>query len=133
MALTHIPLTDEQKVLPSGAVLPSGEANFFDVSQDYSLNGGSGINFPFSSNSSGVIETYGPEGSAGEANSAFTPTNLATQFSNSQTVAFRQIDDFTIFNNYIHYETGVKGSFVYIPYISTFTVSVAFDPYERLT
>ena len=64
--MTNEPLTDEQKVLGSGQVLPSGESNFYDFSQDHSYNDGSGINvnFPSPSNfidASGTIRTYPPD------------------------------------------------------------------------
>ena len=85
MALTHTPLTAEQKALSSGMVLPSGEANYFDFAQHHDNNAGSGINFPFSDASgSGLIATYGPSGGAIEKKSAFAPYGLAVPFSNSQ-------------------------------------------------
>ena len=144
MALTHIPLTEEQKALPSGMVLPSGEGNYFDYSQHNIYNAGSGINFPFTQDTSGsgLIETHGPQGAAVEADSAFSSYGLATPYSNSQAAAVTQIDDFTIFNSYVHHYTTrpldlgpdgspVLGEFaIQIPYLSTYTVALKFDPYQ---
>ena len=134
MALTHTPLTEEQKTLPSGMVLPSGEGNYFDFSQHQSVNAGSGINFPFvqDTSGSGLIATYGPSGSPVEKKSVFAPYGLAVPFSNSQAAAVTQIDDFTIFNDYVHYETGVASAAVQIPFLSTYTVAIKYDPYQQL-
>ena len=134
MALTHTPLTAEQKALPSGMILPSGEANYFDLSQHHSNNNGSGINVPFvqDTSGSGLIATYGPTGSSVEKKSAFAPYGLAVPFSSSQIAAVTQIDDFTIFNDYVHYETGVASAAVQIPFLSTYTVAIKYDPYQQL-
>ena len=132
MALIHTKLTDEQKVLPSGAVIPSGEANFYDTSQDFGLNNGYGINVPFVDNPSGVIKTYGPDGSVIEKDSVFSANGLNIPFSNAQAIAFYQITDFAIFNDYIHYETDINGAFVSIPYLSTYKVAPKFDPYAPI-
>ena len=136
MALTHTPLTEEQKTLPSGMVLPSGEGNYFDFSQHHSENSGSGINFPFTQDTSGsgLIETYGPEGIAntGSVSGTFVADGLTVPFSNAQDVTVTQIDDFTIFNDYVHYYPGVDGASIQIPFLSTSTLTAAsdFDPYK---
>ena len=113
-------------------VLPSGEGNYFDFSQHQSVNAGSGINFPFvqDTSGSGLIATYGPNGSPVEKKNTFSPYGLAVPFSNSQAAAVTQIDDFTIFNDYVHYETGVASAAVQIPFLSTYTVAINFDPYK---
>jgi len=137
MALTHTPLTEEQKALPSGMVLPSGEGNYYDPSQNHGANAGSGINFPFTQDTSGsgLIETYGPEGNAntGSVSGTFVASGLTVPFSNSQDAAVTQIDDFTIFNDYVHHESGVNSTAVQIPFLSTYTVAIQFDPYAQKT
>ena len=132
MSLTHTPLTNEQKVLPQGAVIPSGESNFYDTAQNFGNHAGSGIDVIYTNTGSGVIATYRTTGITQDTSGIFSPSGLTIPFSNSQDVALRQIDDFTIFNNYIHYETGINGAFVSIPYISTYTVSLKFDPYKPI-
>jgi hypothetical protein len=134
MALTHTPLTEEQKALPSGMVLPSGEGNYFDFAQHHDNNAGSGINFPFTEDNSGsgLIATYGPVGSGntGSPSGTFVTSGLSVPFSNAQDVETTQIDDFAIFNTYVHYETGVAGTAVQIPFLSTYVVAPNFDPYK---
>lgn len=132
--MTNEPLTDEQKVLGSGQVLPSGESNFYDYSQDHSYNDGSGINvnFPSPSNfidASGTIRTYPSSGVAVETSGIFAASGLQTSFSNSIDAALSGITDFTIFNNYIHHTTGVNSLPVQIPYLSDYTISTGFNPY----
>ena len=140
MALTHIPLTEEQKALPSGMVLPSGEGNYYDSSQDHISNYGYGINVPFvaDTSGSGLIESYGPSGTAIEKSGTFSPYGLAVPHSNSQYVAMTQIDDFAIFNDYIHYYTPKlipcsPVPAILIPFLSTAdrTVAENFDPYSE--
>ena len=104
--MTNEPLTDEQKVLGSGQVLPSGESNFYDYSQDHSYSDGSGINVNFPSPStfidaSGTIRTYAPNGNVVDTSGIFAADNLKTAFSNSLDTVLSGITDFTIFNNYI--------------------------------
>ena len=132
--MTNEPLTEEQKVLGSGQVLPSGESNFYDFSQDHSYNDGSGINvnFPSPSNfidASGTIRTYPPDLSPLEQSGIFAADNLKTAFSNSENAALSGITDFTIFNNYVHYATGESLTSVQIPYLSDYTISTGFNPY----
>lgn len=57
---------------------------------------------------------------------------LATsgRFSNGEDVLADQISDFKIFNKYIHHEK-VRNQLVEIPYISTFRVSIDWNPYRR--
>ena len=132
--MTNEPLTDEQKVLGSGQVLPSGESNFYDYSQDHSYNNGSGINVNFPSPStfidaSGTIRTYAPSGNVVDTSGIFAASGLQTSFSNSMDAALSGITDFTIFNNYIHHTTGVNSLPVQIPYLSDYTISNGFNPY----
>jgi len=132
--MTNEPLTDEQKVLGSGQVLPSGESNFYDYSQDHSYNDGSGINvnFPSPSNfidASGTIRTYAPSGNVIETSGIFAANELKTSFSNSMDAALSGITDFTIFNDYIHHTTGVDSVSIQIPYLSDYTISSGFNPY----
>tara|TARA_R110002096_G_scaffold119004_2_gene257656 strand:- start:1598 stop:2002 length:405 start_codon:yes stop_codon:yes gene_type:complete len=132
--MTNEPLTDEQKVLGSGQVLPSGESNFYDYSQDHSYNDGSGINvnFPSPSNfidASGTIRTYAPSGNVIDTSGIFAASGLKTSFSNSMDAALSGITDFTIFNKYIHHTTGVNSLPVQIPYLQDYTISNGFNPY----
>ena len=125
---TKTPLTEEEKAIPSGAILPSGEANFFDVAQHHEHNDGSGINAIFPSPSgfivsgpgqSGVYQTYGPNlGLVVEDTSGiFSYNNLSGVFSNGTQsrnasglidfsfggISAGSVTDFTGFNNYVHY------------------------------
>lgn len=133
MSHSHQSLTDEQRDIAPGEVFPSGEANFYDFSQDALYNGGSGINANFPSPSdfthdSGTIRTYGSERNPVETTGVFAFDGIGSNFSNASTAGVSGITDFTIFNYYIHNETGVNGP-VTIPYLSTYTVASGFDPY----
>ena len=135
MSLSNQPLTSGQKVLPSGALIPSGEANFYDFRQEPLYNGGSGINASYPNPStfnpaSGALATYGSTGSPTDTSGVFAYNNLQGPFSGSGDVPITRISDFTIFNNYIHYASGVGGEAIKIPYTSTYTVSTRFDPYR---
>lgn len=133
MSLTNEPLTEEQKELPSGMTLPSGEANFYDFSQAHENNSGSGINYPFvqDTSGSGLLATYGPSGEGlTEKKSFIAASGLTIPKSNAQDVVSRQITDFAIFNNYIHHNATSDGDPVKIPYLSTYTLSSGFDPYS---
>ena len=135
MTLTNGPLTDAQKTLPSGAIFPSGEANFYDFLQSHENAGSSGINATFPSPSgfsseSGIIRTYGPDGSGVDTSGIFSSSNLSSRFSNSSRIDVNSITEFSIFNTYIHYGTGVDGGSIQIPYVSTYSVSVEYDPYS---
>jgi hypothetical protein len=153
----QLPLSAAQRQSTASGVLPSGEGGGFDYIQDRTVRGesegdrGSGINQPFPYpnedteasfkldgayttewwDASGIIKTAGPDG--GEL---YDPENessvlgfngLSSNFSNSQDIVEAQIDDFTIFNNYIHHER--IGGIVSIPYISTYNVAIDFRPY----
>ena len=135
MSHLNSPLTNDQKVLGSGQVLPSGESNFYDFSQDHSYNNGSGINANFPSPSdfthdSGTIRTYGAEGNIVEESGVFSASNLEVPFSNATTAGVSGITDFTIFNNYIHNQLSNNDTVVEIPFLSTYKVSEGFNPYE---
>jgi hypothetical protein len=111
---------------------------------------------PFSSNSadqfsedwwnvSGLLRTYPEEAvvkdekfwrghpvlSAGDRggghSGVFYYVGLRGQFSNLGTVV--PISDFNIFNQYIHHARDVNGSVTFIPYVSDYIVSVAYNPY----
>ena len=137
MSLTNEPLTEEQKELPSGMILPSGEANFYDFAQSHEYNSGSGINYPFGAgpdvpaSDSGLLATYGPDGQPVDTKSVIAADKLNLPNSNAQDVVADQITDFTIFNNYIHYDgTGSGNNAITIPFLSTYTLSSGFDPYS---
>lgn len=142
MALSGIPLTNQQKVLPSGALLPSGEAGFFDFRQDYSARNGQGINtdYPnpfFSGSGNGLIATSPPVSghTTGGVNGIgsgelgfLSYNNVSGLFSNAVGSLVSGITDFTIFNPYIHYYgaqtrnvRGIETVPVAIPYLSDYT------------
>jgi len=135
MPLTNEPLTSGQKALPSGAVFPSGEANFYDFSQSHEYNGTSGINATYPSTdtfdpSGAALATYGADGTVADKSGIFNMEDLSSRFSNANSGEFDTIDDFTTFNSYIHFQSGVGGTAAKIPYISTYNVSTIFDPYS---
>ena len=128
---TKTPLTEAEKVLkpnlPSG-MLPSGEANFFDVAQHHEHNDGSGINAIFPSpesfivsgvGQSGAYQTYGPNPNleVEDTSGIFSYNNLSGVFSNGTQsrnasglidfsfggISAGSVTDFTGFNNYVHY------------------------------
>lgn len=132
--LQHTPLTDAQKALPSGMIFPSGEANYYDFAQSHEYHGSSGINAIYPSpadfsQESGIIKTDGPDGELADTSGIFNSYNLSSQFSNSNRIDINSITEFSIFNPYIHYATGVDGVNIQIPYISTYSVSSEYDPY----
>lgn len=143
MSHLNSPLTNEQKVLGSGQVLPSGESNFYDFSQDHSYNDGSGINANFPNppdfnHASGTIRTYGAEDNIVETSGVFSASGLNIPFSNASTAGVSGITDFTIWNDYIHNQlSGITTTpnedfhtIVQIPFLSTYKVSEGFNPYE---
>lgn len=154
MSLTELPLSNSQKTLPSGALLPSGEANFFDFRQDRSYHGGSGINDPFPWSGfygSGYTLLNGRPPASGDVASGInfigsgqqgilTYNNVSGLFSNAPATLISGITDFTIFNPYIHYyptppQQNVNGPVsdpVLIPYISDYTVVSGFDIYSLI-
>ena len=128
----ELPLSKAQRSisgLPSG-ILPSGEANFYDVRQTHFK--GSGINQPFpfpntltkdqfkyvSGNypsdfsddywdDSGVIRTYAGSGEISVnalESGIFSKEGENSPFSNGNIIKQTQISDFAIFNGYIHHE-----------------------------
>lgn len=129
-------LTNEQKALPSGAVLPSGEANYYDFSQSHEYHDGSGINATYPSpdtfvDESGVIKTYAPDGSPYEGSSVFSIVANSGTFSNASGINIQSITDFTIFNPYIHFLPDQTGSGeILIPYISDYNIAKPFNPYN---
>lgn len=145
MTISGVPLTDEQKTLPSGALLPSGEAMFFDITQAHSADG-SGINATFPSptfsdsywNNSGIYKTYGPNNDLliSDRSGILHYDHLTSQFSNASGAMISGIRSFTIFNPYIHHyalstPTNIQTSQpVKIPYISDYTISATYDVYS---
>ena len=105
--VSGIPLSSGDMVLPSGAVLPSGEANFLDLDQY-----GKAINATYPSPTNFVDDSGTYIGKDLNADlipgseitdSTLSPVGLDTPFSNTEDAASGQISDFTIFNKYIHY------------------------------
>jgi hypothetical protein len=131
----NAPLTSGQKQqLPLG-LLPSGEANYYDFNQDRSYHGGSGINYLYPSPSgfnqaSGVIRTYPPNVNPVEQSGIFSYNELSSAFSNVSQVSGLKIESFDIFNPYIHYYR-IDNQPVKIPYVSTYKVSINYNPYQR--
>jgi len=142
MALSGVPLTNEQKQLPSGALLPSGEANFFDISQAHAHNGGSGINVPFPHpegyGDSGLYRTYGPNDELviADRSGVFNYDGLDGVFSNGPATQLSGINDFTIFNPYIHYfarstPNNIRTTeHVRIPFISDYRIATPYGVYD---
>jgi hypothetical protein len=136
--MTHIPS-------PS-AIMPSSEMHFFDASQshifgqDLAINTGINATFPSPPDfqeESGVLKTYGPSthtlSDETKQTGVFHYNGLTGIFSNASTSKENSITDFTIYNAYIHHEryqiSDNKDITVAIPYMSTFTVSIQYDPY----
>ena len=128
---TKTPLTEAEKVLkpnlPSG-MLPSGEANFFDVAQHHEHNDGSGINAIFPSPESFIVSGPGQSGAyvtnpenpdlkVEDTSGIFSYNSLSGVFSNGTQsrnasglidfsfggISAGSVTDFTGFNNYVHY------------------------------
>lgn len=127
----QLPLTPEQRVSPVSGVLPSGEGGGFDYSQHLKpinqpfpypnlstpqilafSDGQLKSNFPeqFGDDwwdASGVLKTYSP--TSGELLNELTEGTVfhfdgfASRFSNASASKFFQIEDFRIFNPYIHH------------------------------
>ena len=134
----NVPLGTGEMALPSGAVLPSGEANFFDFQQQgKALNatypspadftGASGVRVTSPVNPDLASELVLIEGS-GIQGSLLAPTDLNTPFSNTENAASGQISDFTIFNSYVHYYQSNSAP-VYINYSLAFERVVGWDRY----
>ena len=64
---------------------------------------------------------------------SFPENGLAIPFSNAQEAKTTQIDDFTIFNDYIHYyhtQGAIQGMPASIPYLSNYTLADPVDKYD---
>ena len=145
----NTPLTVEQKELPSGAVMPSGESSFYDSRQSAAP-----LNAIFPSptgfaEGSGTLKTYPrndtltqageplPEAIGGITDSILAPFNLGTPFSNS--LSGGGITDFKIFNPYIHYYPDPDAPppmpgqdpnvAVYITYALSYEKASSWEPY----
>lgn len=159
-----LPLSDAARRQLVSGVLPSGEANGLDFAQQNTAinqpfpypNDNTSEEFAFTSgtdramfpdqfdedwwDASGVVKTYPPEeGALVDDNSesgVFHFNQLLSQFSNASQIIKQQIDDFTIFNPYVHHEnlpagqSSQKATPVLIPYVSTYQVSIDFDAYN---
>lgn len=155
----RIPLSEQQRQQPVSGVLPSGEANMFDFRQQGSginepfpypnlttpdelafESGADRTMFPdaFSDEwwmASGVVKTYPADsGSTNERESGIFHFNeLISQFSNATEVSGNQIDDFTIFNPYIHHQrlpsNNSAAGAIEIPYVSTYNIALDFSAY----
>lgn len=148
--------------LTSG-ILPSGQENYFDISQDFENNGGLAINSFYPSpvdqngvfTGTGLLVTYPPWWFTTHP-SGYTPEirkilgilrqsgilnyqDLIGIFSNVSSVSGIPIQDFSIFNPYIHYypsympitnDDKIYNFAVSIPYISDYEMAELYDPYE---
>ncbi len=130
-----LPLTSGQRVQLVSGVLPSGEGGYVDFAQQ-----GSGINASFNYDSSGILLTYPPASGhpvdSGRESGIFHFNELLSQFSNASEIKVDQIEDFTIFNPYVHHET-LPTTYdleyrdpIEIPYISTYDLVIEFNPYN---
>lgn len=140
MVSSGVSLTDEQKRLPSGMLLPSGEAGFFDVAQAH--DGVSGINsvYPSPVNwaESGIKNTPGNNNllSVNNYSGILHPSGEFNQFSNAQASQISGIKSFTLFNPYIHHygldqpNTINRTASVKIPYVSDYNISITFNLYS---
>lgn len=186
-----LPLSSGQQAQLISGILPSGEAGFFDYTQDRSLNPttgfgvedpdavGSGINHPFPYPNkdtldqfkypsgdfysalyaqifpeqfsdawwevSGIFKTYGPIPHLDElvddqrpksGSGVVHPHGLQGPFSNAPSSKEDSINDFTVFNPYIHHElmpsNSMGGQTIRIPYVSTYRVSIDWDAYGQI-
>lgn len=134
-------LSNTQKQLASGMIFPSGEANFYDFYQDHSYHGGSGINIKYVRTSGELLYTKSPNNSGiAERSGIFLYNSLISEFSSSSGKI--NLDDFALYAPYIHYYPSdinapntkniKQNKPFYIPFISSFKVSTAFDPYRRI-
>jgi hypothetical protein len=158
----QLPLTPQQRVQMVSGVLPSGESNGFDFRQvninepfpypnlstpnDLAFTSGTNRGmFPdqFSNDwwdASGIIKTYGPDQDAlvdeERESGIFHFNEFLSQFSNAVDSDTKEIEDFTIFNDYIHHERYPSNRSrplpppIRIPYISTYRVAIDFNAYN---
>lgn len=139
--------------LTSG-ILPSGQENYFDTRQDPDNNFGLPINtfYPSPANQNGtfagtgLLVTYAPTGYPPEVkyklgqlkeSGILHYENLVGRFSNVSSVSGIAVQDFNIFNPYIHYypideitnNNKDKDSPVLIPYVSDYEIVQPISPY----
>jgi hypothetical protein len=91
---------------------------------------------------SGILNTYG----ASEGNlvddrrpksgkGSIHPYGFQSPFSNAPASKVNSINDFTVFNSYIHHKrlpsTNVEGGVIAIPYVSSYRASIDWDAYGR--
>lgn len=126
-------------MITSGILLPSGESNFFDYTQFKKE-----INKEYPSPSgfatqSGIYKTYPPSGNIQIPfiSGVLNPSGLINRFS-SASGNYVTVTNLGVFNSYIHYYglndddmNGKSYQRIEIPYVSTFKVSLGFDPYPR--
>lgn len=134
----NAPLTNGQKIQYPSGILPSGEANYYDFTQDKYRPSGINAEYPYPNLTiqngtfvpSGFYPTYPPNVNPVEKSGIFNYDGLVSRFTNVAQVSGLKIESFEIFNPYIHYYR-VDDNVVKIPYISTYKVSVSYDPYKR--
>lgn len=138
--MTHIP--------PSSILLPSGYSNFFDTTQ-YTYDINTKFPSPDPKNQSivpnnvlvsGIYKTYPKDVdvvASGRKYDLFQPSGLNNLLSNHSGI-YVLTTNLGVFNSYIHYYglnnddmDGKSSQRIEIPYVSTFKVSLGFDPYPR--
>lgn len=94
---------------------PSGQNNTFDAKYW---------------EASGIFKTRqeDPGTPTPEQTGVFSMDELSSRFSNAEDIAPIQIDDFTVFNNYIHFEK-YNDFPVVIPYLSTYDIAIDWNAY----
>jgi len=94
---------------------------------------------------SGILNTYGPtphianlveDARPKVGSGTLHPRGFQSPFSNAPRSKVNSINDFTIFNPYIHHKglpsTSAPGVAIFIPFLSTYKVSIDWDAYGRV-
>jgi hypothetical protein len=94
---------------------------------------------------SGILNTYGPTPYIADlvedarpkvGSGTLHPRGFQSPFSNAPRSKVNSINDFTIFNPYIHHKglpsTSAPGVAIFIPFLSTYKVSIDWDAYGRV-
>lgn len=94
---------------------------------------------------SGILNTYGPTPHIADlvedvlpkvGSGTIHPSGFQSPFSNAPESKVNSINDFTVFNPYIHHKglpsTSKPGAAIFIPYLSTYKVSIDWDAYGRI-
>lgn len=145
-------------VLPSGESNLFDSSQYHNIRSESPSHRGSGINTPYpypNTNTarqyayisgdnttnkfntnwwevSGIVKTYpsddGKLVDESRESGIFHYNFSKSAFSNGSQAQSRQIENFTIFNNYIHHQL-INQTIISIPYVSTFKMSINWNPY----